>query len=70
MVEKQPFAQGIREQKGDLRAIEDKIDFVLELLGKMADGMVEGEVLASDDVHDWKQRCRARSAARRERRKA
>lgn len=52
-----------------LDGIEAKVDLVLEGIGKLADGMLEGEELAIDDIESWKQRCRARAAARSGRRR-
>ena len=51
-----------------LEFIEGKVDSALELLVLISEGMIEGEQLATDDVEAWKQRCRARALARRERR--
>lgn len=67
--ERKPFARRLSEQAGNLSAIEDKVDAALEILEKMAEGMTEGTVLESNDIESWKQRCRARAAARSSRRR-
>jgi hypothetical protein len=67
--ERKPYARRMREQAGSIDAIEDKVDLALEILEKISMGMVEGSELAADDIEDWKQRCRARAAARRGRRR-
>lgn len=56
-----------------LAAIESKVDVAvdaLEILVKMAEGIIEGErfEMKSDDVESWKQRCRARARQVRSRR--
>jgi len=67
--ERNSYARRMREGASNVEAIEDKVDLALELLEKMANGMLEGEELIADDIEAWKQRCRARAAARRGRRR-
>lgn len=59
----------LAEHKQDSAELHQKVDSALELLVKMAESMVEGEQLATDDIEEWKQRCRQRAAARRARRR-
>lgn len=68
--DRKPYARRMREQAGSIDAIEDKVDNVLELLEKIARGMVEGTELVANDIEAWKQRCRARAARRRHKEKS
>lgn len=57
------------EQREELATLDDKMDLALEILLKMADGETGGVELVQDDIEGWKQRCRARAAERRRRRR-
>lgn len=60
----------LETQGGDISVIEEKIDLALELLGKIGDTLAADDGgLSVDEIGEWKQRCRARAAARRSRRR-